>query len=254
MEVVLGTSGRPAADPPAGTELEETYSFRPAVVVSTAILTVAGECLQALLLNREGAFFALPRSVPRRWESLDQTARACTRRMADCEPGYLEQLFTLAEPREINRERVLEVVYLALCLPPAQAPAPGGAWIPLDGSDVLPPECRATFRYARERLAERLAQGTAADSLLPSEFSLSDLQRVYEAVQGRTLDKRNFRKWALAAGFLEATARERRDGAHRPARLYRFVGAQPAVIEGARPHGRAAVDLSRLGRQVPAAP
>jgi 8-oxo-dGTP diphosphatase len=67
-----------------------------------------------------------------------------------------------------------------------------------------------------------------AASLLDVEFSLSELQQVYEAVQGRELDKRNFRKWVLGSSLVEPTAHYRREGAHRPARLYRFVQREAA--------------------------
>ena len=58
--------------------------------------------------------------------------------------------------------------------------------------------------------------------LLPERFTLSEVQRVYEILLERRLDKRNFRKWALALEQIEETGRERRDGAHRPAKLYRL--------------------------------
>jgi 8-oxo-dGTP diphosphatase len=57
--------------------------------------------------------------------------------------------------------------------------------------------------------------------LVPEEFTLTELQRVHERILGIELDKRNFRKKTLALDLLEPTGEERRDGPHRPARLYR---------------------------------
>ena len=56
---------------------------------------------------------------------------------------------------------------------------------------------------------------------MPEKFTLSDLQEVYETILREQMDKRNFRKWVLALERIEETNESRRDGAHRPARLYR---------------------------------
>ena len=105
-------------------------------------------------------------------------------------------------------------------MPRAGAAEPG--WHSLAQLPSLSPIHVRILETARARLRERLGHTNLAARLLPPEFSLSELQQVYEAVQGRELDKRNFRKWVLGSELVEATARHRRDGAHRPARLYRF--------------------------------
>jgi 8-oxo-dGTP diphosphatase len=56
------------------------------------------------------------------------------------------------------------------------------------------------------------------------------LQRVYQAILGSPLDKRNFRKRALSLGFVEPTSEVERTGAHRPARLYRFSRREPLTF------------------------
>jgi len=57
--------------------------------------------------------------------------------------------------------------------------------------------------------------------MLPERFKLSQLQALYEAILGRALDKRNFRKRFLAMGLL-TQAGEERGVPHRAARLFRF--------------------------------
>jgi 8-oxo-dGTP diphosphatase len=57
---------------------------------------------------------------------------------------------------------------------------------------------------------------------------MSELQHVYEAVLNRRLDKRNFRRRIQTEGFLEPTGETRRDGSHRPARLFQFRAAHDA--------------------------
>ena len=58
--------------------------------------------------------------------------------------------------------------------------------------------------------------------LLPGKFTLSQLQRMYETLLERPLDKRNFRKKVLQLGILDETDEVEEDVAHRAARLYRF--------------------------------
>ena len=80
----------------------------------------------------------------------------------------------------------------------------------------------ASIATARERLINKLEYTDAAYSLLPKDFTMRELQRAYEAILGRSLDKRNFRRRIMATEFIAATDQVRADGPHRPARLYRF--------------------------------
>jgi 8-oxo-dGTP diphosphatase len=58
--------------------------------------------------------------------------------------------------------------------------------------------------------------------LLPRKFTLTQLQRLYEIILGRELDKRNFRKKILGMNILEELQEIEAGGARRPAKLYRF--------------------------------
>ena len=61
-----------------------------------------------------------------------------------------------------------------------------------------------------------------SDFQLPSEFTLSELQALCEALLGRALDRRNFRRKVQEAGFL-AKVKGQREGKHRPAQLFKFL-------------------------------
>jgi 8-oxo-dGTP diphosphatase len=85
---------------------------------------------------------------------------------------------------------------------------------------------RRIVDMAQMCLVERLRDPTRAASfdLVPSHFTMSELQRVYEVVLQRPLDKRNFRAKLVAAHLIESASASRR-GPHRPAQLYRWKGA-----------------------------
>ena len=63
-----------------------------------------------------------------------------------------------------------------------------------------------------------------------AERSLRELQSAYEAIEGHPLDRRNFRKRMLSTGVIEPTGDLRREGAHRPALLYRFTSREPVFL------------------------
>ena len=186
--------------------------------------------------ERRGGLWMLPRRVPRAHETLDEAARSELVRCTGERTAYLEQLYAWTDPPANERECVLEVAYLSLHpntgdSEPARAGRAEAAWWTLSQLPRLLPGHGRILEDARQRLSWKLSHTNVAWSLLPAEFSLSDLQLVYEVIQGRPLDKRNFRKWVLGNGLVEATAHVRREGAHRPARLYRFISRQLRVLE-----------------------
>ena len=81
---------------------------------------------------------------------------------------------------------------------------------------------RKILDYALERLRNKLEYTTVGFQLLPQKFSLTELQGVYEAILGKKLDKRNFRRKIELLKILKPISEYRRGG-QRPARLYRFA-------------------------------
>ena len=95
-------------------------------------------------------------------------------------------------------------------------------WWPMDELPPLAFDHAGILTYALERLRNKLEYTTVGFQLLPAEFTLSELQQVYEAILGRTLDKRNFRRKIELLGILTPLKQQRRSGASRPAQLFRF--------------------------------
>ena len=75
---------------------------------------------------------------------------------------------------------------------------------------------------AAERVKAKLDYSTIAFQFLPEQFTLSELQAVYEIILRERMDKRNFRKQMLSLDLIAASGKERRQGSHRPAKLYRL--------------------------------
>ena len=81
----------------------------------------------------------------------------------------------------------------------------------------------------------RLAEVPICFELLPRTFTLSELQAVTEAILGRELDRRNFRRKVIDEGLVSEAEGTRREGAHRPAQLFGFV---PGAFAAYRKKGR----------------
>lgn len=71
-------------------------------------------------------------------------------------------------------------------------------------------------------LQKRIQEHPLAFNLLPDKFSLRELQTLYEAILGVTLDRRNFRKKFFSMDFLIDIGEYEQDVPHRPGKLYKF--------------------------------
>jgi 8-oxo-dGTP diphosphatase len=223
-----------------------TYSYdypHPAVTVDVLVFTVRDGNVELLLIKRaewpHTGKWAIPGGFVEIDESLKRAALRELREETGVRAGVIEQLGAFGHPDRDPRERVITVAYIAL-VPFDRLHIEAGsdaAEAQLFGVDELPElafDHDKIMRRARERLQDKLEIGDVAKLLMPAEFTLSELQKANETISGVPMDKRNFRKKVKSLGFLEATGGEKRDGAHRPAKLYHYVyatiGANSAVI------------------------
>jgi 8-oxo-dGTP diphosphatase len=210
----------------------------PYVAVDVVIFTIdTGELKTLVVRVREGRFagqWAFPGGLVRMHESLDEAARRELSAKTGLAGLYLEQLRTFGDPHRDPQARVVATAYFAL-VPAKEMLArsdkyAGVAWFAVRGLPALAYDHDAVAGAALERLRAKLAYTNLVYGLLPAEFTLGELQEIYEIILGRDLDRRNFRKKILATGLLRRLPRQRR-GPHRPAALYRFVRRQPMIVE-----------------------
>src|SRR5699024_3539510 len=101
-------------------------------------------------------------------------------------------------------------------------PAHALTWTPAMSTEMVDEIDRMVLEYAIVRLRAKLGYTNIAFHLVPSTFTLSELQDVYESILDQQMDKRNIRRRMIASGILTNTNETRREGSHRPAMLYRF--------------------------------
>jgi 8-oxo-dGTP diphosphatase len=201
-----------------------------AITSDVAIFTLRERRLELLLVKRANPPFqgcwALPGGFVRVDEDLEQAARRMLAEETGVRGVYLEQLYSFGRPDRDPRGRVISVAYYAL-IPSdklelhAATDAEAVAWFALEQLPELAFDHHDIVAMAHRRLAAKLDYSTIAFQFMPEKFTLSDLQEVYEIILREEMDKRNFRKWVLALERIEDTNESRRDGAHRPAKLYR---------------------------------
>ncbi|MDH5544974.1 MAG: NUDIX hydrolase [Gammaproteobacteria bacterium] len=209
------------------------YSYEyphPAVTTDIVIFTIRDEQLKVLLIKRKGEPFKGKWALPGGFVQMDESLEESARRELEEETGvsgvYLEQLYTFGQPERDPRERVITVAYYAL-IPSdkiqirAATDAEAVGWFAMDDIPPLAFDHQNIVDIAHNRLVAKLDYSTIAFAFMPAEFTLAELQAVYEIILQEEMDKRNFRKWVLAMEKIEETGGAKRDGAHRPARLYR---------------------------------
>lgn len=204
---------------------------QPGVTVDLVIFTVDDSKLKVLLVRRAGEPFegcwSIPGGFLRKGESLEEAASRVMEDKTGVRQVYLEQLYTFGRPDRDPRARIITVTYFAL-IPWMRLNQPGSkmvsglAWFAVDEVPELAFDHLEILRRAVARLRAKVSYSSIVYGLLPEQFRLSDLQKMYEIIIDAKLDKRNFRKRMLATGLLEETGRKDMVGAHRPAMLYQF--------------------------------
>ena len=207
------------------------------VAVDLLVFTIEEDRLKILTIRRQYPPFegqgALPGVFVRADETLDQAAQRGLREETGLADIYFEQLYTWGAPDRDPRRRVISVSYLALVdAQRLRGFGPGLRTTGAELSDVqalleaedLAFDHRQIITCGRERLAGKVEYTPIAFSLVPEEFTLPQLQRVYEILLGKPLYKANFRKKIAPLG--EETDRSTAGDAHRPSKFYRLRTAQ----------------------------
>jgi len=199
--------------------------------VDVVLLTLQDDTLKVALLRRDREPFkgvaALPGGFIRQQEDAD-TRDAAMRVLRDktaIEPPYLEQLATFSGPARDPRGWSVSVVYYAL-VPFDVIDKAGHPDVKLASVDKplgLPFDHRLIIDTAVARLRSKSQYSSLPCYLAGETFTLPQLQRVYEALMGETLNKVSFRRKMTEMDMLEPVEGAfAAGGAHRPAQLYRL--------------------------------
>lgn len=207
------------------------------VAVDVALFTIHDDKLFVRLISVDrpphyAKTRALPGGLIAPAETADEAVMRHLESKAHISPKnvHLEQLHTMSAIHRDRRGRVISVTYLALVSWEALSDEErrdelDTYWEPMGSAKKLAFDHDDILKIAKVRLAERVHATTVVSRVLPKHFTLTELETALSLLSDKAIDKRNFRKKALATETLVDTY-ETRGGKHRPAALYRFAKKQ----------------------------
>ena len=200
------------------------------LATDTVIFSVIGGDLKVLLITVNNPPYyinqlGLPGGLIAPQETAEDSVRRHLKNKVGIAEAYLEQLCSFSEINRDPRGRVVSVAYMAL-LPidkASKTKLPVGAiWMSTKSAPKLAYDHNEILKTAIDRLEAKIGYTNIAQFLLPREFTLTELQNVYEVILKRELDKRNFRKKILEMKLVKSSGKIQKGVKYRPAELYQF--------------------------------
>ena len=189
-----------------------------AVTTDCVIFTWEDDTLKVLLIRRGAepykGLWAFPGGFLQMKETAMEGALRELREETALEPAAVVELGVFSDVDRDPRERVITIAYYALVKPHAVIggdDADEAAWFPTDQLPPLAFDHEKIFSAALERLRRDIHFEPVGFDLLDEEFSIPDLQRLYEAILGVRFDRRNFQRKILASGILEEVSEPAED-------------------------------------------
>lgn len=207
---------------------------RTTLAVDVVVLSPRNGALALLLVRAPAGArerWSLPWDAPQAEEGLEDTAARIARALLGVTPAFFEQVGAVSDAKRHPGDADVSVGIVALSPLGAGQPVADADWFPISALPTLAPRHRAIVERAAAVVRQRVDQSPLAFRLLPSTFTLSDLQGVYELLLGRRLHKASFRRALQASYLVEPTDEWRSEGRGRPAQLFRFA---PKKRRGAR--------------------
>ena len=188
-----------------------TYDYpRPAVTTDCVVFGFDGRDLKILLIERGLEPYKGAWAFPGGFLNMDETAEQGALRELKEETGldlnYLKQVGAFSDIDRDPRTRVITIAFYALA---KKSNVRGGddaakaQWFSLNDVPRLAFDHDYILRKAMQKLREDLHFEPIGFGLLDTEFTIPELQRLYEAILGIQFDRRNFHKKMLQTGILE---------------------------------------------------
>ena len=206
-------------------------NFNYSVSIDCVIFGYDTTDLKVLLIKRgEDPYlnhWALPGDLINPKESIDQSVIRVLKDLTGLSKVYMEQVKTFGDVGRHPLGRVFTVAYYSLLeisdyeLNPSSF-AVEAKWHSVKRIGELAFDHNKIFATCKEKLVESIKRKPIGFELLPKEFTLTELQNLYETLLQEPFDKRNFRKKINSMKLLIDTGKLQKSVSHRPAKLYRF--------------------------------
>ena len=159
-------------------------------------------------------------------ENIEEAANRVLYDLTGLRNLYMRQVGAFGSVDRDPGERVISIAYYALInvkdYDDHLRKEHGVEWVNIDEIPELYSDHKEMIAKARMLMRQEISSEPIGFRLLPSLFTLTQLQQLYEAVHGEELDKRNFRKRIKEMDFIEKTELIDKTGSKRGAALFRF--------------------------------
>ena len=196
------------------------------------IFTVEKGKLKVLLVRKKEepykGYWVLPNKIISSNETLEDGIQNILEEQIGTSTMYIEQDYTFSNIERNPNERIIATSYMGIIdsktyeIRKENTKEIEKEWFPIDEIPKMAYDHKEIVEKAIEKLKTKLVNSNILKSLFPSDFSLPELQNIYESIMNTKLDRRNFRKKFINLGLIEDTGYSNIGGSGRPAKLYRF--------------------------------
>ncbi|MGK0209228.1 MAG: 8-oxo-dGTP diphosphatase [Patescibacteria group bacterium] len=218
--------------------MEKTKPFNSyekiSVTIDLVIFSFIKDKLSILLAKRINepykGQYGLPGGFVQVGENLEETIKRKLKEEVGDDNIYFEQLYTWGDKDRDQRGRVITISYFALVNQDNIALNEKDVkWFPVEENMKLPFDHKQIIEYAIKRLKWKFEYTPLACSLLPKEFPITALRKLYTTVFEKEFDKRNFNKKILSNKIFEEIGIQK-DVPNRPAKLYKLKTDSPEFV------------------------
>lgn len=210
--------------------LGRTYNNYLETLIS--IFTIDKGDLKVLLLRKKTepykGYWILPGNALKNDETLEDNVTDAVLDKTGLLSVYIEQCYTFSNIDRDPDGRVIATSFIGLVdsksveIKREERPEYETAWFSVSELPKLGYDHETILARNVEYLKKKIVNSNILKSLFPSDFTLPELQHVYEQILGKELDRRNFRKKFIGLDLIEDTMEKNTGFNGRPAKLYRF--------------------------------
>ena len=200
--------------------------------VLTNIFTVEKGTLKIFLKKKKEepykGYWILPGKILKNTETIENTLEEILLETIGTAEVYKQQNYTFSEINRNQDSRLLATSYITLIDSKTKESKTLNIeneetlWFSINEIPKIAYDHKEIIKKAQELLKTTLPNSTVLKKLFPSDFTLPELQSIYESIMNIKLDRRNFRKKFINLGLIEDTGYKSEGKSGRPAKLYRF--------------------------------
>ncbi|MCH2022106.1 MAG: NUDIX domain-containing protein [Saprospiraceae bacterium] len=228
--------------------IKKKQQLNPYISVDCVIFGFDSDRLKVLLIEREDhslnteSTLALPGDLINNEENLNESANRVLKELTGLKNIYLKQIGAFGDLNRISKKddkawlqtvrtnpeaRVITIAYYSLVKisdsnPKASSFATSAKWYNVEEIKALAFDHYDILRAALSQLRNEIIHQPVGFNLMPKMFTLGQLQKMYEAILNKKLDKRNFRRKILKLNILDATQEKETGVSHKPAQYFVF--------------------------------